>query len=212
MAKIELLIEGGNATTTPQLAQSLGPLGIKIPDVLAEINKKTKSFKGMKVPVKINVNEKTKEFTIEVGIPPTTQLILKELNIQKGSPKPDKIKIGNLSIEQIIKIAKIKKDSMFVNSLKEAVKTIAGSCNSIGVLIENKTGAEICKEIDQGKFDSEIKQEKTETPVEKLEKLKEFFARVKEKQKFEEEKIKKLQEEKAKETAKSTKVEEEKEK
>jgi len=196
MVKIELLVEAGKATATPQLAQQVGPLGIKIPDLLQEINKKTESFKGMKVPVEININEKTKEFSIKVGTPPTSQLIFKELNVQKGSPKPNKIKIGNLSIEQVIKIAKMKKEDMFVKSLKQAVKTIAGSCNSLGVLIENKTGAEICKEIDQGKFDPEIKEEKTTPTPEKLEKLKEFFSKVKEKQRPEEEKIKKAREEK----------------
>ncbi len=203
MTKIKILVDAGKATATPQLAQQLGPTGIKIPDVLSEINKKTEAFKGMKVPIKINIDEKTKTFTIEVGTPPVSQLIFKELNIQKGSPKPDRIKVGNLSIEQIIKIAKIKQDSMFVNSLKQAVKTISGSCNSIGVLIENKTGNEICKELDQGKFDSELKEEKTEPSQEKLEKLKEFFMKVKEKQKSEEEKIKKALEEKAMEPAKT---------
>lgn len=197
MATIEILVEGGKASATPQMAQQIGPLGIKIPDVLAKINEKTASFKGMKVPVKINVDEKTKAFTVEVGTPPASQLIFKELNIKKGSPKPDKIKTGNLAIEQVIKIAKMKQDSLFAKNLKQAVKTIAGSCNSLGVLIENKTSAEICKDIDAGKFDTEIKEEKTEPSPEKLESLKKFYEEVKEKQKIEEEKIKKALEEKA---------------
>ena len=197
MVKIELLIEGGKAAATPAMAQQIGPLGIKIPDVLAKINEKTKEFKGMKVPVKLDVNEKTKEFTVEVGTPPASQLIFKELNIKKGSPKSDKIKVGNLAIEQIIKVAKMKKDSLFDKSLKKAVKTIAGSCNALGTLIENKTGAEICKDIDAGKFDNEINKGQTEPSTEKLKKLKEFFNEIKENQKAEEEKIKKALEEKA---------------
>lgn len=197
MVKIELLVEGGKAAASPAMAQQIGPLGIKIPDVLAKINEKTKEFKGMKVPVKLDVNEKTKEFTVEVGTPPASQLIFKELNIKKGSPKPDKIKVGNLAIEQVIKVAKMKKDSLFDKNLKKAVKTIAGSCNALGTLIENKTGGEICKDIDTGKFDNEINQGKTEPSPEKLKSLKEFFNKVKEEQKAEEEKIKKAAEEKA---------------
>ena len=197
MVKIELLVDGGKATVTPQMAQQVGPLGIKIPDVLQKINDKTKEFKGMKVPIKLNVNDKTKEFTVEVGTPPVTQLIFKELSIDKGSPKPDKIKMGNLSIEQVIKISKMKADSLFSRTLKQSVKTISGSCNSLGVLIENKTGAETCKEIDAGKYDKEIKEEKTEPLQEKLNSLKEYFLVVKDKQKPEEEKIKRALEEKA---------------
>ncbi len=197
MVKIELLIEGGKAKATPAMAQQIGPLGIKIQDVLVKINEKTIEFNGMKVPIKIDVDEKTKSFTVEVGTPPASQLIFKELNIKKGSPKPDKIKVGNLAIEQIIKVAKMKKDSLFDKTLKQAVKTIAGSCNALGALIENKTGAETCKNIDLGKFDNEINQEKTEPSQEKLQKLKEFFDEIKESQKAEEEKIKKAEEEKA---------------
>ncbi len=197
MAKIDLLVDGGKAAVTPQLAQQIGPLGIKIPEVLEKINEKTSAFKGMKVPVKLIVDEKTKAFDVEVGSPPVTQLIFKELGVEVGSQKPDKIKVGNLSIEQIIKISLMKKNDMFVNNLKQAVKTIAGSCNSIGVLIENKTGSEICKEIVAGKYDKEIKEETTEPSKEKLEELKKFYAEVKIKQKPEEDKIKAAAEAKA---------------
>ena len=90
---IEALVDGGKASAGPPLGPALGPLGVNIGAIVGEINNKTKNFDGMKVPVKIIVDEKTKEFTITIGTPPTSALILKELGIEKGgqesgSPAP----------------------------------------------------------------------------------------------------------------------------
>jgi len=168
---VEILVEGGKATAGAQMGQSLGPLGINISDVLGKINEKTSSFKGMKVPVKVIVDKDTKKFDLEIGTPPVAELIKKELNIKKASPEPNKQKIANISIEQVIKIAKMKQDSMFINSLKSAVKSIIGSCNSLGVLIEGKTAKEINEDINNGLFDKEISEEKTEPSEAKKKKL-----------------------------------------
>ena len=85
---------------------------------------------------------------------------------------PDKEKIGNLAIEQVIKIALMKKDSMLVKTLKAAVKNIIGSCNSLGVLVEGKNAIEINKEINSGLYDKKINSQETEVSNEKLEQLK----------------------------------------
>ena len=140
--RLELLVEGGKAAADQNTAQKLGPLGI-LQNVIKSVNDKTASFAGMKVPVKVSIDTTTKEFTITIGTPPIAELIKKELNLQKGSGTPDKQKIGNLSIESIIKIAKMKRDSMHVNTLKSAVKSTAGSANSLGVLIEGKQAREM---------------------------------------------------------------------
>ena len=126
----------------------------------------------MQVPVKLKIDTKSKEVSdIEVGTPATTQLIKKELNLEKGSGQPNKEKIANISIEQCIKIAKMKKDAMFTDNLKQAVKTVAGSCNSLGVLIEGKTSDQIVKDINEGKFDKKIQEEKTELSEERKKEL-----------------------------------------
>src|SRR3989338_6934891 len=104
---IEILIEGGKAKADASLAQKLGPMKINIQDVLKTVNEKTDSFKGMKVPVQVIVDPKTKEFEISVGTPPISELIKKELNLQKGSSFPNKDKVANIGIEQAIKIAKM---------------------------------------------------------------------------------------------------------
>ncbi len=168
---IDMLVDGGKATPTPAVAQKLGPMKINIGEVMNKINEKTSSFQGMQVPVKININ-KDKSFDISVGTPPTSDLIKKELKLEKGSGTPDKQKVANISIEECIKIAKMKIGSMYTDNLKSAVKSIAGSCNSLGVLIEGKSASEICKEIEKGEYDSEINFEKTEPSEEKKKILK----------------------------------------
>ena len=85
---VEVLVEGGSATPGPPLGPAIGPLGINMMQVVEEINNKTADFKGMKVPVKIIVDSSTKEFEIEIGTPPTTALVMDELNIEKGSHEP----------------------------------------------------------------------------------------------------------------------------
>ena len=169
----ELLIEGGKAVANQTLAQKLGPAGINISQVLTQVNEKTSPFKGMKVPVKIIADLEHKTAEIEIGTPPVSELIKKELKVQKGSGTPDKLKVANISVEQVIKIAKMKRESMLVKTLKAAVKSVAGSCNSAGVLIEGKQAHEFCEAVDMGSYDTEIQQGRDELPSEKQPMLKE---------------------------------------
>ncbi|MBD3310118.1 50S ribosomal protein L11 [Candidatus Woesearchaeota archaeon] len=168
---VESLIEGGKATAAPPLGPALGPTGVNIGQVVAEINKKTESFKGMQVPVKVTVNSDTKEFSIEVGTPPASALIKKEAGIDKGSGNPNTDKVADVLIEQMIKVAKMKEDNLLGKSLKEEVREIVGTCNSMGILVEGKPATETLKDIELGKFDEEIRTEKTELTAEELKKL-----------------------------------------
>ena len=175
--KIKLLIEGGDMKPGPAIAQQLGPMGVNIGKVISQINLVTKDFKGMKVPVELDVNEKTKDFIVYTSSPPTSELLKKELNLEKGSNQISSIKIGNASIEDIIKIAKIKHPNMLEKDLKTAVKSILGTCASVGLLVENENPNELIKKIDQ--FDKEIQEEKIETSKEKRQKLNQYFNEIK---------------------------------
>jgi len=159
---VETLINGGQATAAPPLGPALGPLGVNIGQVVSEINKKTEAFKGMQVPVKVNVDTDTKEFDISIGTPPASALLKKEAKIEKGSGNAKTDKVADVLIEQIIKIAKMKEDSLLGKDLKAKVKEIVGTCNSMGVLVEGKPAVETIQDINAGKFDKEIKEEKTE--------------------------------------------------
>ena len=198
---VKLLVEGGDMKPGPVIAQKLGPLGINMGKVISDVNNATKNFKGMKVPVELDVNPKSKSFSVSVSSPPTAELIKKELAIELGSGAAKKLKIGNLGIEQIIKIAQIKKENMTASNLKSAVRSVVGSCVSLGVLIENKEAKEVEGEILEGKFDSEINSEKSEVSDEKKKQLEDYFKNLKTKQdemlKKEEELRKAEEEEKA---------------
>ena len=156
---IEALVPGGQATAGPPLGPALGPLGVNVMAIVNKINELTKDFGGMKVPVKIIVDVDTKEFEVEVGTPTTSALIVKELGIEKGSGDPGKQKVGNLTIQQVIKIAKMKSSELLAKNLKKAAKEILGSCVSMGVTVENKDPREVQREIDEGKYDEIFEKE-----------------------------------------------------
>jgi large subunit ribosomal protein L11 len=172
MAKIKLIVEGGKASTTPAMAQTLGPLKMDMSKIISDINEKTASFKGVKVPVEVDVNEKEKTYEITVKSPPTSELIKKELGIKLGSGTPDKKKIANMAIKQLINVTNVKSAGMFVNNLRSALKAVAGSCNSLGVLIEGQESSEFNKSLEAGKYDEEINSEKTEVSDDKIKELK----------------------------------------
>ncbi|MFH1608210.1 MAG: 50S ribosomal protein L11 [archaeon] len=179
---IKILAEGGDMKPGPALSQKLGPAGVPINQVIQKVNEATKGFKGLKVPVELDVNTSTKEFEITVSSPPVSELVKKELGIEKGSGMQHKMQVANASIEQIISVAKTKLPTMLCKDIKSAVKTVVGTCVSLGVLIENKPATEVEKEIDGGKYDKEIQEEKTETSEDKKKELAEYFARIKEEQ------------------------------
>jgi large subunit ribosomal protein L11 len=150
---VEILIDGGKATPGPPLGPAIGPLGINMMQVVEQINQKTADFDGMKVPVKIIVDTGTKEFTVEVGTPPTTALILDELKIEKGSQDPGLDKVADLKMEQALKIARMKFDALLAPNYKNATKEIIGTCVTMGITVEGMDPREAQKEIDQGTYD-----------------------------------------------------------
>jgi large subunit ribosomal protein L11 len=174
---IKLLVDGGEMRPGPAIAQKLGPIGINIGMVISDVNKATAEFKGTKVPVSLDVDTKTKKFKIEVSSPPTSELLKKEIGLETGSGDHKKNKVGNISIETIIKVTKVKFPNMLAKEFKSAVKSVVGSAVSLGLLVENKS-KDLIEDIDAGKYDSEIKSQKTDTSSEKKAKLKEHFEKV----------------------------------
>ncbi|MCD6431772.1 50S ribosomal protein L11 [Candidatus Bathyarchaeota archaeon] len=150
---VELLVSGGQATAGPPLGPALGPLGVNVLAIVNKINELTKDYAGMKVPVKVSVDPETKKFEVSIGTPTTSALIVSELKIQKGSGTPSTQKVGDLSVEQVIKIAKLKRPELLSKTLKAAAKEVLGSCVSMGVTVEGKDPREVQKEIDEGKYD-----------------------------------------------------------
>jgi len=154
---LKFLIQGGEATAGPPIGPALGPLGVNVLQVVEEINRKTSEFKGMRVPVEVVIDTDTKKFEVRVGTPTTVALIVKEAGIEKGSSQPNREFVGNLSMEQVIKIAKLKMPDMRAKTLKAAVKQVLGTCLSMGVTVEGKRAKEVIREVDAGAYDELIK-------------------------------------------------------
>ena len=207
--ELKLLVEGGNAKPGPALSQQLGSLGINLGKLISEVNKASEQYKGMKVPVIVDIDPETKSFKVSTKTPPTSELIKKELALEKGAGD-SKNKIANLAVEQAIKIAKDKQNDMIVRSFKSAVKNVVATCTSLGVLVEGKEPKEASKMIDEGKFDDIISQQKTEISEEKQKVIKDQFEKIRaiiEKRIEAEEAEKAVEEAKKKEAEEAEKVE-----
>lgn len=149
---VEALVDGGRASAGPPLGPALGPKGVNIGQVIAKINEKTKAYEGMKVPVKILIND-DKTFDIKVGTPPISALIKGELGVQSGAHNAKAEKVGNLSIDQMKKLVAMKGDDLLGADLKAKSLEIAGSCVAIGVTIDGKNPKEFQAAVKAGQYD-----------------------------------------------------------
>ena len=154
--EIDTMVDGGKATGGPPLGPALGPTGIPINKVVDAINEKTKDFAGMKVPVKIIFDTGTKAFELEIGTPPTSSLVLKEIGIEKGSGEPKTEFAGNLTLDQAKKVSRMKETAMLGMDTKARVQEVLGVCVSMGITCEGKPAKEIQKEIADGAHDSAL--------------------------------------------------------
>ena len=153
---VDVMVSGGKATAAPPLGPALGPLKVNIGQVVSTINEKTKDFAGMQVPVKVTVDEDTKEFEISIGTPPASQLIKQEAGVKKAAGNPLKEKVADLTMDQIVKIAGMKSDALLGKNRKQEAKEICGTCDSMGITVEGKQARESIANINAGKYDSKF--------------------------------------------------------
>ncbi len=149
---VEVLVPGGKATPGPPLGPAIGPLGLNVKQVVDRINEATKDFDGLPVPVKIIAKE-DRTFDIEVGVPPVSALIKKELGLEKGSKATGREYVGDLTMEQVVKIARIKHKQMLAYDLKAAVLEVLGTAVSMGVKVEGKHPKEVQQEVKEGRIE-----------------------------------------------------------
>lgn len=134
-AVVKLQLPAGKATPGPPVGSSLGPHGINIPGFTKEFNEKTRDQEGMIIPVVISIYS-DRSFTFIMKTPPAPVLIKKELGLESGSAKPNKDKVGKLTMAQVEKIAKIKLPDLNAGSLDAAISMIKGTARSMGVEVE----------------------------------------------------------------------------
>jgi large subunit ribosomal protein L11 len=152
MEKINLIVDAGKANLG-QLSSKISSLGFNVNEIQKEINEKTKEFAGLKVNVILILDKDNKKYEIKVKAPSVADLVKKELGVEllklsEEDKQKGKTFIGNLTMKQVEKIAKIKAEELGEKDLKKILKMVIGSINTLqGVLIEGKKPKEILKEI-----------------------------------------------------------------
>ncbi len=136
--EVSVLVEGGKASAGPPLGPALGPLGVNVGLVVAQINELTKQFAGMRVPVVVKVNPSTRAFTLVVGRPPVAALLLKEAGKEKGSGKAKTEVVGDVSLDAVKRIAEAKGDDMHGRSVEEKMNQVIGTCVSLGLTVDGE--------------------------------------------------------------------------
>jgi len=132
--QIKLQISAGGATPAPPVGPALGQAGINIMEFCKQFNAKTQKEQGMIIPVVITVYS-DRSFTFITKTPPASILILKALGLEKGSPEPNKKKVGMLPKAELKRIAQLKIKDLNTSSLEAAMRIVAGTARQMGVEI-----------------------------------------------------------------------------
>ena len=134
-AYIKLQVPAAKATPAPPIGPALGQHGVNIPGFCKEFNDRTSKDAGLIIPVVITVYT-DRTFTFITKTPPAPVLIKKELGIETASGRPNRDKVGQLTKEQLKKIATIKMPDLNAGSLEAAMSMVAGTARSMGVTVE----------------------------------------------------------------------------
>ncbi|MFP4230188.1 MAG: 50S ribosomal protein L11 [Candidatus Nanohaloarchaea archaeon] len=155
---ISTLVEGGSASAGPPLGPELGPLPADVGEVVQTINEKTADFEGMEVPVDVEVDEETGDFTVEVGKPPVAALIKDVVGFESGSGEPNREKVADMSFSQVCRVARMKSTDLLGMDLRGCVKEVIGSAQSMGVTIDGEDAYKVQQKIDEGEYDEELEE------------------------------------------------------
>ena len=131
---IKLQLPAGKATPAPPVGPALGASGVNIMQFVKDFNDRTAKMAGLKIPVVITVY-KDKSFEFITKEPPMAVLIIKELNIKKGSGVPNREKVAKMTKEQVRKVAEQKMPDLNAASIETAMKMVEGTARSMGVII-----------------------------------------------------------------------------
>lgn len=135
IGQIKLQIPAGQATPAPPVGQALGQWGVNIMDFCKAYNARTEKDRGSIIPVVITIFS-DKSYSFITKTPPASDLLKKAAGIAKGSAEPNKTKVGTISREKILEIAKIKMPDLNAYDLDAAEKIIRGTARNMGLEVE----------------------------------------------------------------------------
>lgn len=136
VAQVKIQIDAGKATPAPPVGPALGSTGINIMQFTKEFNERTANQMGMKIPVVVSIY-KDKTFSFITKVPPVANLIKKEINLSKGSAKPNTEKVAKMTKAQVQKIAETKMPDLNAGSLETAMSIVSGTARSMGIIVED---------------------------------------------------------------------------
>jgi large subunit ribosomal protein L11 len=136
-AFIKLQIKGGAANPSPPVGPALGSKGVNIMEFCKQFNARTQDMAGKICPVIITVFA-DKSFSFEVKTPPVAAQIIEVIKLKKGSAEPNRTKVGSITWEQIRQIAEIKMPDLNAMKIESAMKMVAGTARSMGVIVSGK--------------------------------------------------------------------------
>ena len=132
---IKLQIPAGKANPAPPVGPALGQHGVNIMEFCKAFNAKTQEQSGKIIPVEITVYA-DRTFTFITKTPPAPSLILEAASINKGSGEPNKEKVGSITSAQVREIAKIKMPDLNASDIDSAMRMVAGTARSMGIIVE----------------------------------------------------------------------------
>jgi large subunit ribosomal protein L11 len=133
---IKLQVPAGKANPAPPIGPALGQRGLNIMEFCKAFNAQTQKVEpGLPLPVVITAYT-DKSFSFIIKTPPTTVLIKKAAGIESGSPRPHTDKVGKITRKQVEEIAKVKMPDLNATDLDAAMRTVAGSARSMGIIVE----------------------------------------------------------------------------
>ena len=132
---VKLQIPAGKANPAPPIGPALGQAGINIQEFCTRFNNESKDKMGDVVPVEISVYE-DKSYTFIMKTPPAAELLKKAAGIKKGSPVPQKDKVGKITKAQLQEIAEVKMPDLTANDIEGAMKIIAGTARQMGIEVK----------------------------------------------------------------------------
>ena len=135
IGNIKLQLPAGQASPAPPVGPALGQHGVNIMEFCKAYNAKTQDQSGMVIPVEVTVYA-DRSFSFITKTPPASRLLLKSAQIDKGSGEPNREKVGQVTSEQLREIARIKRVDLNAASEEAAMKMIAGTARSMGIVVE----------------------------------------------------------------------------
>jgi len=131
-AVLKLELQAGKATPAPPVGTALGPHGINIMEFTKAYNERTAQQAGDVVPAEITIFE-DRTFTFVLKTPPAVNLLKKAAGIEKGSPKPNREKVGRVARQQLRQIVEVKRKDLNAYDLDAAMKMVEGTARSMGL-------------------------------------------------------------------------------